>query len=140
MRRNYCRSVISLQEPLPVDLFGPPWHPTHRQDSRILCGFYLCVLATYAPCLQHHVIVSTAQKVSPTSLLPAQSVAVSASADRQPSVHIVKGISQHIHNNVVYITLITAPRYYQAPSPYCVLPGTSYDILDNIPGAGKYSC
>ena len=47
-------------------------------------GFYLCVLATQAPCLQHHVIVATAQEVSPTSLLPAKSVAVSARADTQP--------------------------------------------------------
>ena len=65
-----------------VDLSGHPWHPSHRLDSHIPCGSYLCVLATYAPSLQHHVIVSTAQKVSPTSLLPAQGVAVSAGADR----------------------------------------------------------
>ena len=86
MRRNCCRSVISLQEPLPhswwisLDLHGilaMVWTPAYPVVS-------ICVLATEAPCLQHHVIVSTAQKVNPTSLLPAQSVAVSASADRQP--------------------------------------------------------
>ena len=59
-----------------VDLSGPPWHRSHRLDSRILFGFYLCVFATPAPCLQHHIIVSTAQKVSPTSLLPAQSLSI----------------------------------------------------------------
>ena len=31
---------------------------------------YICVLATEAPCLHHHVTVPTAQKVSSTSLLP----------------------------------------------------------------------
>ena len=76
-----CYLVAGASTSLFVDLSGPPWHHSHRLDSRILCGFYLCVLATSAPCLQHHVIVSTAEKVSPTSLLPARSVAVSASAD-----------------------------------------------------------
>ena len=45
------------------------WTPAYSLVS-------ICVFATPAPCLQHHVIVSTAQKVSPTSLLPAQSVAI----------------------------------------------------------------
>ena len=58
------------------DILAIVWTPTYS------VVFNLCVLATYAPCLQHHVIVSTAPKVSPTSLLPAQSVAVSTSADR----------------------------------------------------------
>ena len=51
-----CWNVTYAEELLPlvagastslfVDLSGPPWHPSHRLDSRILCGFYLCVLAT----------------------------------------------------------------------------------------------
>ena len=51
------------------------WTPAYSVVS-------ISVLATSSPCLQHHVIVSTAQKVYPASLLPAQSVTVSSSADR----------------------------------------------------------
>ena len=93
----WCCLVAGASTSLFVDLSGLPWHPSHRLDSRIPCSFYLCVLATKTPCLQHQVIVSTAEKVSPTSLLPAESVAVSASATDAASIHIVKGISHHIH-------------------------------------------
>ena len=38
-----CCLVAGASTSLFVDLCGPPWHPSHRFDSRILCGFYLCV-------------------------------------------------------------------------------------------------
>ena len=44
--RPKCYLVAGASTSLLVDLSGPPWHPSHRLDSRMLCGFYLCVLAT----------------------------------------------------------------------------------------------
>ena len=42
----WCYLVAGASTSLFVDLSGPPWHPSHRLDFRILCDFYLCVLAT----------------------------------------------------------------------------------------------
>ena len=41
-----CCLVAGAPTSLFMDLSGPPRHPNHRLDSRILCGFHLCVLAT----------------------------------------------------------------------------------------------
>ena len=38
-----CYLVAGASTSLLVDLSGPPWHPSHGLDSRIPCGFYLCV-------------------------------------------------------------------------------------------------
>ena len=42
----YCYLVAEASTSLFVDLSGSTCHPSHRLDSRILCGFYLCLLAT----------------------------------------------------------------------------------------------
>ena len=65
------------------------WTPAYSLVS-------ICVFTTPAPCLQHHVIVSTAQKVSPNSLRPAQSVAVSASADKAQPLSTLSRVSPTI--------------------------------------------
>ena len=102
MRRNYCRSVISLQEPLPhslwisLDLHGIlaiVWTPAYPvvsacvghlscrvyniTSSSLLHGKYLLLLCCLLKVSQYQLaLIDTA------------------------SVHIVKGISQHIHNSL----------------------------------------
>ena len=103
MLRNYCRSVISLQEPLPhslwisLDLHGilavvwtpaysvisfcMRWPPKHRvynsTSSSLLHRKYLLLLCCLLKVSQYRLaLIDTA------------------------SVHIVKGIFQHIHNTV----------------------------------------
>ena len=109
MWRNYCRSVISLQEPLPhslwisLDLHGilaivwtPAysvvficvcWPPKRRvyniTPSSLLHRKYLLLLCCLLTVSQYQLaLIDTA------------------------SVHIVKGISQHIHNNKVVLIAI----------------------------------
>ena len=87
-----------------VDLSGPPWHPNHRLDSRILCGFYLCVCwppkrRVYNITLllllhrKYLLLLCCLLKVSQYQLALIDTA----------SVHIVKGISQHIHTPSISI-------------------------------------
>ena len=67
-----------------VDLSGPPWHPSHRLDRRILWTPQVSICVCWPPKRRVYNITSSSllHRNSPTSLLPAQSIAVSASADR----------------------------------------------------------
>ena len=78
--------VLSRCRSLYLTLCGSLWTSMAYQPSsglpHTLWFLSLCVAHLSAVFIQHQVIVFTAQKVSPTSPLPAQSVAVSAGADR----------------------------------------------------------
>ena len=101
MRRNYCRSVISLQEPLPhslwisLDLHGIlaiVWTPAYSVISTCVC---------WPPKRRVYNITSSSLLHRKYLLLLCCLLKVSqyqlALIDTA-SVHIVKGISQHIHN------------------------------------------
>ena len=103
MQRNYCRSVISLQEPLPhslwisLNLYGIlaiVWTPAYSVVS-------ICV--RWPPKRRVHNITSSTLLHRKYPLLLCCLLKVSqyrlALIDTA-SVNIVKGISQHIHNNV----------------------------------------
>ena len=115
MRRNYCRSVISLQEPLPhslrisLDLHGilaivstPAysvgsicvcWPPKRRvyniMWSSLLHRKYLLLLGCLLEVSQYRLaLIDTA------------------------SVHIVKGISHHIHNIFIHAGMFSCTDAY----------------------------
>ena len=104
MRRNYCRSVISLPEPLPhslwisLDLRGIlaiVWTPAYYVASICVCWPHKrCVYNITSSSLLHRkylLLLCCLLKVSQYRL---------ALID-VASVHIVKGISQHIHNSSI---------------------------------------
>ena len=95
MRRNYCRSVISLQEALPhslwisVDLHGIlaiVWTPAYPVLSICVCW----------PPKRRVYNITSSSLLSPTSLLPAQSVAVSDSADKTQPLSTLSRVSPSI--------------------------------------------
>ena len=100
MRRNYCRSVISLQEPLPhslwisLDLHGIlaiVWTPAYSVVSICVC---------WPPKRHVYNIASSSllhRKYLLLCCLPKVSQYLLALIDTA-SVHIVKVNSQHIHN------------------------------------------
>ena len=101
MRRNYCRSVISLQEPLPHSLWisldtlgilAIVWSPAYPVVSICVCWPpKRRVYNITSSSLLHRkyiLLLCCLLKVSPYHLAPIDTA----------SVHIVKGISQHIHN------------------------------------------
>ena len=101
MRRNYCRSVTSLQEPLPHSLW----------ISRDLHGILAIVWTHAYPVVSICVCWPPKRRVSKTTsssllhrkyLLPLCSLLKVSQYQLAlidtASVHIVKGISQHIHN------------------------------------------
>ena len=93
-----CRSLhLTL-----CDLSRPPWHPSHRLDSCILCGFCVC----WPPKRRVYNITSSSLQHRKYLLLLCRLLKVSqyrrALIDTA-SVHIVKGISQHIHTPSISI-------------------------------------
>ena len=105
MRRNYCRSVISLQEPLPhslwisLDLHGIlaiVWTPPYSVVSICVCWSHKLRVhnITSSPLLHRNdlLLLRCLFKVSQYRL---------ALIDTG-SVHIVKGISHHIHNIFIH--------------------------------------
>ena len=123
MRRNYCRSVISLQEPLPhslwisLDLHGIlaiVWTPAYPVVSICVCWpRKRRVYNITSSSLLHRkylLLLCCLLKVSQYQLALIDTA----------SVHIVKGISQHIHNNWTMTgTHVVPDRQY-----YCSTMGT----------------
>ena len=109
MQMNYCRSVISLREPLPhffwisLDLHGIlaiVWIPAYSVVSTCVCWLpKRRVYSITSSSLLHRkylLRLCCLLKVSQYRLALIDTA----------SVHIVKGISQHIHNNKVVLIAI----------------------------------
>ena len=107
MRRNYCRSVISLQEPLPhslwisLDLHGIlaiVWTPAYSVVSICVCWPPKRRAYNTTPSSLLHrkylLLLCCLLKVSQYQLALIDTA----------SVHIIKGISQHIHNRFPKVT------------------------------------
>ena len=116
MRRNYCRSVISLQEPLPhslwmsLDLHGIlaiVWTPAYSVVSICVC---------WPPKRRVYNVTSSSLLHRKYLLLLCGLLKVSqyrlALIDTA-SVYIVKGISQHIHNKT--LSDVRVSREIKAP-------------------------
>ena len=144
MRRNYCRSVISLQEPLPhllwisLNLHGIlPIVRTPAYSVVFICVCWPPTRRVYnitSSSLLHrnyHLLFCCLLIVSQCRLALKDAV----------SVHIVKGISHHIHKSLISTEWKYFLRWYRAtyqrtkmvePQPlYKILPCHS---LDDSPG------
>ena len=111
MRGNYCRSGISLQEPLPhslctsLDLHGIlaiVWTPAYSVVSTCVCWppkRRVCNITSSSPLHRKYLLLLCCLlKVSQYQLTLIDTT----------SVHIVKGIFRHVHNTV---TVKAAPRH-----------------------------
>ena len=112
MRRNYCRSVISLQEPLPhslwisLDLHGIlaiVWTPAYSVISTCVCWppkRRVYNITSSSLLHRKYLLLCSLLKVSQYQLTLIDTA----------SVHIGKGIFQHVHNTVtVSYTHLTLP-------------------------------
>ena len=125
MRRNYCCSVLVRRRffDLARSWISLDWHGIlavlsplgsyHDLDFSVLCGLCICVLATYAPYLQNHTIISAAQKY--LLLLFCHLLAVSLPRLTSRDSPQCQGY-QNIHNNPPWGFHIKVHSRCQVPS------------------------